>query len=492
MSTTDDKSFEEKAPVDAVVKLPSNAHPVPIDPEVEKRVIRKLDCTVLLAFSLIFLLNYMDKIGLSYAAIFGMKPDLGLVGQDYSWCSSIFYFGQLVAEFPVLYFLHALPLRSFVAVSIVAWGIVVACQAAPQNFAGMMVVRFFLGITEGAVAPAFVVMISFFYRKREQPIRIAAFVTANAIAQIVGALLLYGCGSIKNAALAGWRLSFLVQFALTIVGGAVFFLLVPNSPATAWFLKPEEREVAVQRVAEERASGAHKEFEWHQVKQTLIDPKFYIVFLWAVFVCITSVVSFGSIVINGLGFSPFKTLLVGLPGPAIQMATIWIGAACLKFFPNSRGWTQMGLTLVPLVGVAMMKGLPYSQKWALTGGYWLATCNSSVYTINLACISSNVKGHTRKSLHSIAYFIGYCVGCISGPQLFLSHESPLYPTAMGTILGMYAAYLLSQLLYQELCRRENRRRDRLAAEGVEEAKPRLAAHEDNQSDIDDLAFRYVL
>lgn len=76
------------------------------------------------------------------------------------------------------------------------------------------------------------------------------------------------------------------------------------------------------------------------------------------------------------------------------------------FFPNSRGWTQMALTLVPLLGVAMMKGIPYSHKWALTGGYWLATCNSSVYVVNMSLIASNFKGHTRKSIVSITYFIG--------------------------------------------------------------------------------------
>lgn len=85
-----------------------------------------------------------------------------------------------------------------------------------------------------------------------------------------------------------------------------------------------------------------------------------------------------------------------------------------------------------------------------------------------------------------------CVGCICGPQIFLTRESPLYPTAMGTIIGMYCAYIISMLAYRELCRRENNRRDRLALEGVEEAKPRPATHEDNTSDIDDLAFRYVL
>jgi len=50
-------------------------------------------------------------------------------------------FGQLASEPVVLYLLHKLPIRTFVAISIVAWSIVVAAQAAPHDYIGMLVVR---------------------------------------------------------------------------------------------------------------------------------------------------------------------------------------------------------------------------------------------------------------------------------------------------------------------------------------------------------------
>ncbi|KAG0655350.1 hypothetical protein C6P46_001047 [Rhodotorula mucilaginosa] len=520
-SAADEKSsFNGDAAVDAVDSSPAPIFE--IDPAVERRVVRKLDCTVLIAFGLVFGLNYLDKIGLSYAAIFGMRTDLNFTGQDYSWCASVFYFGQFAAEYPCIWLLHKLPIRMFVAISIIVWAAVVACQAATQNFTHMMVVRFFLGFTEAAVSPAFVLMTSFFYRKKEQPTRMAVFISFNALAQIVGALLLYGCGSIKGGAIEGWRISFLICAALTVVVGVIFLVFVPESPGKSWYLTPEERVVAVQRVAQERASGAHSEIDMRQVKQTLLDVRFYLIFLWAVMVCITSVVTFGSIVISGFGFDAFKTLLIGLPGPGLQLVTIWIGAIAIYFLPNHRGFIQLGLLLVPLTGVVMMRALPYSAKWALTGGYWLATCNSSLYVVNLSLIASNTKGHTRKTVRiitlrasflrtipekdidptasssltaqmfSVVYFIGYCVGCIAGPQLFLAYEKPLYRTAMNTIIGMYAVYFVAMLAYREICRRENNRRDRLAANGCAEAVARPAEKEDNKSDIDDLAFRYIL
>ncbi|KAJ9126293.1 hypothetical protein QFC24_002025 [Naganishia onofrii] len=63
---------------------------IEIDPEMERRVKRKIDTVILPIFGLIFMFQYLDKIALSYAVIFGMKTDLNLQGQDYSWCNSIF------------------------------------------------------------------------------------------------------------------------------------------------------------------------------------------------------------------------------------------------------------------------------------------------------------------------------------------------------------------------------------------------------------------
>lgn len=41
----------------------------------------------------------LDKQSLSYASVFGMMEDLQLHGTQFSWLGSIFYVGQLVAEF---------------------------------------------------------------------------------------------------------------------------------------------------------------------------------------------------------------------------------------------------------------------------------------------------------------------------------------------------------------------------------------------------------
>ena len=75
----------------------SQAHE-PIDPAEEARVVRKIDFMILPYLAVCYAFFYIDKTTLSYAAIFGIREDLDIHGQQYSWLSSIFYFGFLICS----------------------------------------------------------------------------------------------------------------------------------------------------------------------------------------------------------------------------------------------------------------------------------------------------------------------------------------------------------------------------------------------------------
>ena len=56
-----------------------------------------------------YLLQYLDKQAMGYSAILGLRTDLKLEGQDYSWATSLFYLGYLIASGPVAWLLVRLP-----------------------------------------------------------------------------------------------------------------------------------------------------------------------------------------------------------------------------------------------------------------------------------------------------------------------------------------------------------------------------------------------
>ena len=57
----------------------------PIDPVAERQLLRKIDWMVIPFICITYLVTYIDKATLGYAAVFGLQKDLGLVGDQYSW-----------------------------------------------------------------------------------------------------------------------------------------------------------------------------------------------------------------------------------------------------------------------------------------------------------------------------------------------------------------------------------------------------------------------
>jgi hypothetical protein len=124
---------------------------VVVTPEENKRILRKINLTILPIMLGVYFLQALDKATLSYASVFGLVTDAHLGGQDYSWLGSIVYIAQLVLQPAIGYLLVKLPTGKFAAVMVLCWGIVLSCMAAGNNFQGLLATRFFLGAFEASV-----------------------------------------------------------------------------------------------------------------------------------------------------------------------------------------------------------------------------------------------------------------------------------------------------------------------------------------------------
>ncbi|KIV80889.1 hypothetical protein PV11_08356 [Exophiala sideris] len=82
--------------------------------EEEKAVLRKID-KVLIPLTLgSYTIQYMDKSVMAQTTIYDLFTSLGLHGQQYSWCSAIFYFGYLAFQSILARLLNYVPLGRFV------------------------------------------------------------------------------------------------------------------------------------------------------------------------------------------------------------------------------------------------------------------------------------------------------------------------------------------------------------------------------------------
>ncbi|KAK1997750.1 major facilitator superfamily transporter [Colletotrichum falcatum] len=403
-------------------------------PEEEKEVLRKIDLAVMPMMCFVFFLQYLDKQSLSYAGVFGLITDLNLTSTQYSWCSSIFYVGQLVSEYPFIYLMSRFHLTKCVGITIVVWGMNCMCLAAPTSYAGFAAVRFLLGLAEGAVSPAFITITSIWYRSNEHALRTALWITMNGIAQICGSLLMYG------------------------IAKTLFYLFMPNGPKDAWFLTARQKQVLALRMAKDREGGDKTSFSMAQLKEAALDIKTWFVFWFGVLVTMQSpVLTFASLVINNIGYDKYETMLYTAPSGAVQIGMLWIGVCGCVLFPKNRTLVALVLIIPPLAGNVLLMKLSTDSGWGMIVASWISSCITAVWSILLSLAASNVKGNTKRAIVNAMFFVGYCAGCIGAPQLWT--KKPRYFNGVVTAIVTWCLLFAEIVAYQYLCARNNSTRD---------------------------------
>lgn len=235
----------------------------------------------------------------------------------------------------------------------------------------------------------------------------SAWVSCNGGASIVGALIMYGVGLADNVSIANWRVMFLICGGATALCGIVFVLLMPQGPETAWFLTETERQIACQRLQDPGSviTEDKPKFQKSQVLEALKDP-----FCWSAVLIgflgtfASPVLKFASLVISGFGWSPFNTMLVGLPSGFLQILFIWITVIGIRVTKIPRCFWGVAVTALPLIGNIGIYLIPATNKWGVVAFTWLATVISPVMVVSLSLMASNIKGTTKKSAVSNAYF----------------------------------------------------------------------------------------
>ncbi|KAF2769151.1 MFS transporter [Teratosphaeria nubilosa] len=468
-----------------------------IDSKEAKRVLRKIDIRIIPVLFVIYLLQYLDKNGLNYASVYGLQRGTHLHGQEYSWLSSIFYFGYLISQIPSGYALQRLPVGKVLACTTIVWGIIQITAPACYSFAGIATNRFFLGFTEAIVNPGFVLVMGMWYTTKEQPLRLETYYCTNGIATMFGGLIGYAVGHITTG-LPRWMYVFLIFGACSLASGLWALWVLPDNPGTAKFLDESERVIAIERVAVNRQGIKNHHFNKRQVWQTLYDPKTWILFVMAVGAQVpnSAITSFISLIIEGFGYGTLSSQYLQIPGGAVQFAAILGGGIVCSWKRNLRCPTMIFANTVCIAGAAMLVAIPSQYKWARLVGLWLCFFQGLGFSMSLTMISSNVAGTTKKQLTSAILFIGYCVGNIIGPQTFKESEAPGYHSAYIAMLVGYTVKLLSIITLYAYMWSVNKKRDReLAANGGLSEEEEKAAIEDGMRDmteLDNKGFRYSL
>ncbi|KAI1827394.1 MFS general substrate transporter [Xylaria intraflava] len=483
-----------------------------IDPQESRQVLRAIDFHLLPFLAGTYLLQYLDKISINSASVFGLQAGTGLHGQQFAWLTSLFYLGYLVAQPVAGYALQRFPLGKFIGITVLIWGVLLITTPACTNFAGIGASRFLLGVFESAVNPGFILIISMWYVADEQPLRTMIYYCMNGFASIFGGLLGYAIGHITTG-LPPWKYVFLIYGALSLTWSAIWLVFMPDLPTTARFLNDRQKIVALERVVRNRQGVKNHNFKTYQMWQCLRDPKTWILFIMSIAAQIPNSAgsSFMSIILQSFGFSSLETQYWQIPSGVVQVVSLLISGYIGSRFPNTRCAVMLAGNIICVAASGALVGLPSGpdgteNKWGRLVALWLCSCQSVGFSMSLTMVSGNVAGYTKKQMTGAIVFVGYCVGNDSAyleakPSMVSGDESTeLTPHVRITDVAMLIGYSVKTVMVIALYLymwSANKKRDREAAAGG----PELAAEREKNAieqgmqdvtELDNPGFRYLL
>jgi ACS family tartrate transporter-like MFS transporter len=209
---------------------------------IDTRTIRKLQIRLLPFLFLLYVVAFLDRINIGFAAL-TMNKELAITSKQFGLIAGIFFIGYVIFEVPSNLLLHRIGARIWIARILLSWGIVAMLTGLVQSVAQFYVVRFLLGAAEAGFFPGIVLYLTYWFRQREQAHAIALFMTALPVASILGAPV---SGVILDHAhwlgVSSWRWLLILE-GLPAMGCAVLtYFLLPDRPADARFLTPSEKE----------------------------------------------------------------------------------------------------------------------------------------------------------------------------------------------------------------------------------------------------------
>jgi MFS transporter, ACS family, allantoate permease len=445
------------------------------DPVATKRLLRKIDFTIIPCMFGVYFLQFLDKTTISYTAIMGMRDDTHLHGQDYSNVAMMFYVGFLAAEFPTQYLAQRISrLGKYLGTNVMIWGVVLSTMAASNSYAVLMVQRTLLGIFEACVAPILVLIIAMWYKKSEQGRRVSYFYVVNSLTQIVGGAVAYGA-SFTHGKFASWRIFFLVIGLLTIMIGFAVFCFLPDSPVKAKRFTEAEKIAALLRVKENQSGTQNAKLKRGQVFEAAKDIRVWLV---ALSVCLTSIPNggisnFSSILLTTFGYSSQQALILNLPSGAVGVVFVLL-CGWLSDRWNDRSLTMLICLIPTIVAAALMigldpNGIPKSKGGLLFASYLSGTFGAA-FMLLLAWNASNLAGHSKKVTANALTLVAFCLGNILGTQTFQDSEAPGYISGKISIMVCLTAQILVCFALRFCNDRLNKKNRKIVEEMSEEEK----------------------
>ena len=225
--------------------------------EADRRILGKVKL-YMLAYVLLGQLFYqLCRQNIGFAQL-TMAKDLGLKAEAFGLASGIFALSGFLMQVPAGVLFEKFRARRWMTFNMAAWGLVVIAQGFVANSTELTILRFMLGIFEAGFLPGVYILISIWFRGKDQGVATSFVMVGLGLSAVVGGPFAGWILDKHFLGLSGWRNLFIVEGAVTVLWSFLALRILNDDPTTTSWLKPAERAFMAKYLSEYQAEkGRH-------------------------------------------------------------------------------------------------------------------------------------------------------------------------------------------------------------------------------------------
>lgn len=214
---------------------------------------------------LMYTVSFINRTNISLA-LPAISQDLHLNAGEAGQAAGIFFWGYLLLQIPGGYIAERWSAKWLIAIMLAAWGLCAIGCGMARDWHELVAMRFLLGLAEGGVYPATLVLLSHWFPRGERA-------RANGFWNLCLPMAVIFSSPLSGLLLDqwNWRVMLIASGIVPFVWLVLWMLFVDDSPRTAHWISPSERNYLEQVLTDEKLTLATERRSSYL--QTLLQPQ---------------------------------------------------------------------------------------------------------------------------------------------------------------------------------------------------------------------------
>ena len=192
-------------------------------------------------------LAYLDRANFGFGVAGGMTQDLKISAATSSLLGSLFFLGYFFFQVPGTHYAATKSAKKLIFWSLILWGAMAMATGLISDVKWLIIIRFMLGVTESAVMPSMLVLLSRWFTKKERSRANTFLILGNPVTILWMSIL---SGYLIDA--VGWRWMFILEGAPAIIWAFGWWVLVNDKPKDATWLSREDKDQLEEHLQKEQ------------------------------------------------------------------------------------------------------------------------------------------------------------------------------------------------------------------------------------------------